>query len=31
MPGILEALTALVAGQKVTVAAVVPCRDCDMT
>ena len=28
MPGILEALTALVAGQKVTVAAVVPCRDC---
>lgn len=29
MPGILEALTALVAGQKVTVAAVVPCRDCD--
>ena len=29
MPGILEALTALVAGQKVEVAAVVPCRDCD--
>ena len=28
MPGILEALTALVAGQKVEVAAVVPCRDC---
>jgi len=28
MPGILEALTALVAGQKVAVAAVVPCRDC---
>ena len=28
MPGILEALTALVAGQKVTVAVVEPCRDC---
>ena len=28
MPGILEALTALVAGQKVAVAPVVPCRDC---
>jgi hypothetical protein len=31
MPGILEALTALVAGQKIEVAAVVPCRDCGVS